>query len=127
MGADYYETAEDIARHSDLPPMGIGEGALIEKAIIDKNCRIGARAQVVNPGNQRDCEVNESCSLRDGILVVEKDACLPAGWHVKNVGWDRHPSAAKSDSVLTTLFDRRTSIFSPWQPINLVFRTAVSY
>jgi glucose-1-phosphate adenylyltransferase len=83
MGADMYETAEDLARHADLPAVGIGEGALIEKAIIDKNCRIGARAQVVNPGNQGDCEVNESCSLRDGILVVEKDACLPAGWHVE--------------------------------------------
>ena len=82
MGADVYETAEDLARHSDLPPIGIGEGALVEKAIIDKNCRIGARAQVVNPGNQGDCEVNDFCSLRDGILVVEKDACLPAGWHV---------------------------------------------
>jgi glucose-1-phosphate adenylyltransferase len=80
MGADYYETAEDLARHSDRPPIGIGEGALIERAIIDKNCRVGARAQVVNPGNQPDCEVNESCSLRDGILVVEKDACLPVGW-----------------------------------------------
>ncbi len=82
MGADFYETADDIARHNDRIPIGIGEGALIEKSIIDKNCRIGARAQVVNPGNQGDCEVNESCSLRDGILVVEKDACLPADWHV---------------------------------------------
>jgi glucose-1-phosphate adenylyltransferase len=82
MGADFYETADDIARHNDRIPIGIGEGALIEKAIIDKNCHIGSRAQVVNPGNQGDCEVNESCSLRDGILVVEKDACLPAGWRV---------------------------------------------
>jgi glucose-1-phosphate adenylyltransferase len=80
MGSDSYETAEDLGRHSDLPPVGIGEGALIEKAIIDKNCRIGARAHVVNPGTQGDCEVNEFCSLRDGILVVEKDACLSDGW-----------------------------------------------
>lgn len=83
MGADIYETAEDFAHHPNLPPIGIGEGALIEKAIIDKNCRIGAGAQVVNPGNQGDCEVTDFCSLRDGILVVEKDACLPAGWHVE--------------------------------------------
>jgi glucose-1-phosphate adenylyltransferase len=83
MGADFYETAEDLARHPDLPPIGIGEGALIEKAIIDKNCRIGVRAQIANSGNQEDCEVNESCSLRDGILVVEKDACLPDGWQAE--------------------------------------------
>lgn len=83
MGADFYETAEDMARYPDLPPIGIGEGALVEKAIIDKNCRIGAGAQVVNPGSQGDCEVNESCSLRDGILVVEKDACLPDGWQAE--------------------------------------------
>jgi glucose-1-phosphate adenylyltransferase len=83
MGADFYETAEDRALYSDLPPIGIGEGALVEKAIIDKNCRIGVRAQVVNPGIQGDCEVNEFCSLRDGILVVEKDACLPDGWQAE--------------------------------------------
>jgi glucose-1-phosphate adenylyltransferase len=82
MGADFYETADDIARHGNQPPIGIGAEALIEKAIIDKNCRIGSGAQIVNPGNQGDCEINESCSLRDGILVVEKDACFSANWRV---------------------------------------------
>jgi glucose-1-phosphate adenylyltransferase len=83
MGADFYETDDDIARHSERTPIGIGEGALVEKAIIDKNCRIGARAQIVNPGNQGDCEINDFCSLRDGILVVEKDACFPANWQIQ--------------------------------------------
>ncbi|QEG34312.1 glucose-1-phosphate adenylyltransferase [Bythopirellula goksoeyrii] len=82
MGADFYESP-GATRHTDeWPAMGIGDGTLIEKAIVDKNCRIGPGAQVVNPGDRPDCEVNEVCSLRDGILVVEKDACLPAEWHV---------------------------------------------
>lgn len=80
MGADYYETDEELAQACEQVPMGIGEGSLIEKAIIDKNCRIGPRTQVVNRGRQGDFDVNETCCVRDGILVVEKDACLTEGW-----------------------------------------------
>lgn len=83
MGADFYELPDEPGHDPELPPIGIGARALIEKAIIDKNCRIGAGAQVVNPGNRSDCEVNDFCSLRDGILVVEKDACLPADWQAE--------------------------------------------
>jgi len=82
MGADYYEMPED-QRKSDmanLPPMGIGAGSRIEGAIVDKNCRIGAGAQVVNHAESVECDLGEHCVIRDGILVVEKNAGLPEGW-----------------------------------------------
>jgi glucose-1-phosphate adenylyltransferase len=43
MGADSYETEEDKAKNKRLgrPDIGIGEGSIIEAAIIDKNVHIG--------------------------------------------------------------------------------------
>ena len=48
MGNDYYETLETQAANGGLagPPLGVGEGAYIDGAIIDKNCRIGRWARV---------------------------------------------------------------------------------
>ncbi|MCA9229546.1 MAG: glucose-1-phosphate adenylyltransferase [Planctomycetales bacterium] len=83
MGADYCQPpghSEDSA--PVWPRIGIGEGALIDRAIVDKNCRIGEGAQVVNTQNLENAEVSSFCMIRDGILVVEKDALLPPGWHV---------------------------------------------
>ncbi len=82
MGADYYD-APDEARnpaHGSLP-LGIGDGVTIDRAIVDKNCRIGAGAQIVNTDNLENGESGNFCSIRDGILVVEKDALLPPDWH----------------------------------------------
>ncbi len=81
MGADFYEKDRDSKQHSDSwPAMGIGDGSLIERAIVDKNCRIGPGSRILNPGDCPDRDVNDVCFLRDGILVVEKDACLPSEW-----------------------------------------------
>ncbi len=43
MGADYYESAEQIAQNAQqrIPPIGIGKRCTIRHAIIDKNARIG--------------------------------------------------------------------------------------
>jgi glucose-1-phosphate adenylyltransferase len=61
--------------------VGIGAGAVIEGAIVDKNCHIGAGARLV-VGKDRcdDGEVGENCVIRDGILVVPKNAVIPDGW-----------------------------------------------
>ncbi len=80
MGADYYESP-DRGQAGELP-IGIGDGSVIEGAIIDKNCRIGRGAQIVNHENIAEGDINEVCAIRDGILVVEKDATLPAGWRM---------------------------------------------
>ena len=78
MGADYYESPEDCP--SGLPPIGIGAGSTIQGAIIDKNCRIGTGAQVVNHDQTVEGSVGETCVIRDGILVVEKNASLSNDW-----------------------------------------------
>jgi glucose-1-phosphate adenylyltransferase len=79
MGADFYENGgEPVA--AGTPRIGIGAGSRIQGAIIDKNCRIGVGSQVVNRDETLEGEIGDICSIRDGILVVEKDAVLPEGW-----------------------------------------------
>ena len=82
MGADYYDEPDpsywtDLASH---PKMGIGEGSVIDGAIVDKNCRIGANVQIINKTHPNDEKINDFCVSRDGILVLEKNAVVPAGW-----------------------------------------------
>ncbi len=82
MGADYYEASEQEAQAhaAGLPSMGIGPGARIEGAIVDKNCRIGAGAEVVNPRSIEDRVFTHEVEIRDGVLVVPKDVVVPGGW-----------------------------------------------
>jgi glucose-1-phosphate adenylyltransferase len=76
MGSDYYET-EEMAKASG-PRLGIGEGAFIRNAIIDKNTCIGKRVRLVNQNNHTDYEDPEGrFVVRDGIIVVTKNAILP--------------------------------------------------
>ncbi len=82
MGADEYEASESAtAGQTDAPPaIGIGAGSVIDGAIIDKNCRIGSKVRIANQHGTEDRDINAVCILRDGIVVVEKDATLPDGW-----------------------------------------------
>ncbi|EFJ42069.1 hypothetical protein VOLCADRAFT_30971, partial [Volvox carteri f. nagariensis] len=51
MGADYYEEDLEVRCSSSelpVPPMGIGAGSLVQKAIIDKNARIGRSCVIAN-------------------------------------------------------------------------------
>ena len=47
MGVDFYETPAQLEadRAAGRPPIGIGDGAVIENAIVDKNCHVGAGAR----------------------------------------------------------------------------------
>ncbi len=81
MGADFYETADDLDGSSvGKLPIGIGDGSLVERAIVDKNCRIGPGSQIVCHEHQEDGTISDTCMIRDGILAVEKNTSLPRGW-----------------------------------------------
>ena len=85
MGADFYETPGQLSKDDaeGWPPIGIGAGAVVEGAIVDKNSHIGAGAQVTTGGSPRDDgPVGEHVTVRDGILVVAKNGIVPAGWRL---------------------------------------------
>ncbi len=83
LGADYYESAEDAAKHAarNEPPLGIGAGTLIEGAIVDKNCRIGDNVRIVNSAKV-DASEGDACVIREGIPIIVKDAILNDGWNL---------------------------------------------
>ena len=80
MGADYYETPVDIERNQarSVPNVGIGANSSINRAIIDKNARIGERVIISNDENVMEAE-GKNYYIRDGIVVVPKDAVIEPG------------------------------------------------
>lgn len=80
MGADYYETDADRADNRRLgrPDIGVGEGTIIEGAIIDKNARIGRHVHIRHLPGRPDGET-ENWVTRDGLVVIPKDAAIADG------------------------------------------------
>ena len=58
---------------------GIGAGSVIERAIIDKNVRIGRNVKVVNDTGIVDSEETGTHVIRDGVTVIPKGAILRDG------------------------------------------------
>jgi glucose-1-phosphate adenylyltransferase len=80
LGADYYETPEETqrARGSGLPPIGIGEDSVIERAIVDKNARIGRGVKILNEAGVLEKD-GDGYYIRDGIVIVPKNGILRDG------------------------------------------------
>ena len=80
MGADFYQLPHEV--EADLaagrPPMGIGEDAVIERAIVDKNARIGKGVRIVNEQAVTEAD-GENYFIRDGIVVIPKNVTVPDG------------------------------------------------
>jgi len=75
MGADYYEEEEQV---SGVPPLGVGRNCHIRKAIVDKNARIGDGCYI-SPEGKPDGTSTELFTVRDGVLVIPKNAVIPPG------------------------------------------------
>ena len=75
---EWYEMQADLA--TGLPRVGVGEGTLIKKAIIDKNARIGSGVRLLNDeGIQNADGDGGSFYIRDGIIIVPKNAVVRDG------------------------------------------------
>jgi glucose-1-phosphate adenylyltransferase len=80
LGADLYESAEEIGRseREGRPPIGIGSGSVIENAIVDKNARVGRGVRILNEKGERERDA-AAYYIRDGIVVIPKNAVIPDG------------------------------------------------
>ena len=83
MGADFYQTSADKQRDAamHIPPVGIGAGSVIEKAIVDKNARIGEGVYITNDAGVDDID-GEGYYIREGIVVIPKDGVIPDGMRI---------------------------------------------
>jgi glucose-1-phosphate adenylyltransferase len=82
MGADYYQTLEDMEadRAGGRPWIGVGEGAIIRRAIIDKNTRIGANVRLLNEAGVENADGPDgNYYIRDRIIIVPKNGLIPDG------------------------------------------------
>jgi glucose-1-phosphate adenylyltransferase len=80
MGADFYQSLEELDRDRriNLPWVGIGEGTIIRKAIIDKNARIGSNVRILNEKGLKEHD-GENYFIRDGIVLIPKNTLIPDG------------------------------------------------
>jgi glucose-1-phosphate adenylyltransferase len=80
LGADYYETLDEIERGTGrgVPPIGIGAGSVIRKAIIDRNARIGREVKILNEAGLVEHD-GEGYFIREGIVIVPKNGVIPDG------------------------------------------------
>ncbi|WP_417871432.1 glucose-1-phosphate adenylyltransferase [Winogradskyella sp.] len=78
MGSDTYESLEDIESKKIDVLMGIGERCFIKNTILDKNCRIGDDVRINGGKHLEDTETDQYV-IKDGIVVVKKDAVIPHG------------------------------------------------
>jgi glucose-1-phosphate adenylyltransferase len=80
MGADFYETAAELAANEarGIPHLGVGRNCVIHHAIIDKNARIGDNVRL-SPVGKADGNYPHGIVIRDGVLVVPKGVTVPSG------------------------------------------------
>lgn len=76
MGADMYEKEPEPGEVR----LGIGRECYIKNAIIDKNARIGDGAYI-SPDGRKD-ENHPLYTIRDGVIVIPKNAVIPPGFHI---------------------------------------------
>ena len=60
------------------PAQGVGDDSVLERVIVDKNCRIGRGVRIVNQGQVQEAE-GDNYAIRDGIVVLCRGAVVPDG------------------------------------------------
>ncbi len=75
MGANIWET---LPQGSSQVGIGIGQDCHIRNSIIDFNARIGDGCKLLNEAGVQNFDSENYC-IRDGIIVVPKNAILPPG------------------------------------------------
>jgi glucose-1-phosphate adenylyltransferase len=78
LGADYYESEDMAPARGALPPVGIGRNAVVDRAIIDKNARVGDDVRLVNERGVQDAD-GEGYYIRDGLVIVPKEGVVADG------------------------------------------------
>jgi glucose-1-phosphate adenylyltransferase len=84
MGNDQYQSIddmnEDIKNNKQL--VGIGERCFINKALVDKNCRIGNDVYI-NGGAHLEDAIHPLYVVKDGIVVIKNGVVIPDNFEIK--------------------------------------------
>lgn len=77
MGADYYDNGRENGMKTGIA-LGVGRDVIVRNAIIDKNARIGDGVRILNEAGVQNGESPHHW-VRDGIVIIPKDATIPPG------------------------------------------------
>ncbi len=80
LGSDFYKapSRREENQSRGVPSVGVGEGAIVRRAILDKDCRIGKGARIINAAGATNAE-GPNYVIRDGIVVIPKAAVVRDG------------------------------------------------
>jgi glucose-1-phosphate adenylyltransferase len=80
IGADRFETDREREKNAadGVPSFNVGDDCHIERAILDKDCRVGHNVTINYRG--KEANVDGDCFyIRDGIVVIPKGMVVPDG------------------------------------------------
>ena len=80
IGADRFETDEERAANQKrgLPNYNVGHNCHIERALLDKDCRVGNSVTINYRGTPQNVD-GDCFYIRDGIVVIPKGMAVPDG------------------------------------------------
>jgi glucose-1-phosphate adenylyltransferase len=78
MGTDFYDADMAAKEKAGEVPYGIGKNCVIDQTIVDKNARIGDGSAISPEGKPTTLD-GENYYIRDGIVIIPKNAIIPAG------------------------------------------------
>lgn len=80
IGADHFESAAERERNraEGVPGMNVGDDCHIERAILDKDCRVGNGVTINYRGKEPNVD-GDCFYIRDGIVVIPKGMVVPDG------------------------------------------------
>lgn len=84
LGSDYDDSKVpphlQTRQGGPVPLIGVGPNSVIRNAIIDKNACIGANVQIINQNQVQEAQrEDQGFYIRDGIVIVVKNAVIPDG------------------------------------------------
>jgi glucose-1-phosphate adenylyltransferase len=82
IGSDRYETEAERQRNHEagLPCLNVGDRTVIDRAILDKDCRIGRGVRIVNESKRVEYDDPSGMwHVRDGIVCIPRGAVIPDG------------------------------------------------
>jgi glucose-1-phosphate adenylyltransferase len=80
IGADRFETDTERLENERRghPSFSVGDNTVIERAIVDKDCRIGRNVRITNRRNVEE-EEGDIYVIREGIVVLPRGTAVPDG------------------------------------------------
>ncbi len=80
IGADEFETDAERARNRErgVPDLVLGDHCVVERAIIDKDARIGNNVRIVNRQGKSE-EEGDNYVIREGVVVIPRGSVVRDG------------------------------------------------